>query len=232
MISTQLTEEKSKIIQPRDLKGVFYRNGIIYDVNHNEIYKMSTRTRCKNKATEETPSSVKLFNFYCALWDMQTSYTRSMDNISDFNLSTPGSEHCSSELSSPSCDFDSWSPHQWGNGYSRVSDCKMYKFHYALLQARWEQLKSQEKVHWRLSRSDEEDSDDSEIETDSEDCTFHNPVKLNIKSLKSLQARRNDREEIRRKLAMGDEDYYGGERTLRKPNLQTRLQGGMNLQVS
>ncbi|XP_013392216.1 uncharacterized protein LOC106160229 isoform X2 [Lingula anatina] len=47
-----------------------------------------------------------------------------------------------------------------------------------------------------------------------------------------LKARRNDREEIRRKLAMGtDEEYYGGERTFRKPNLQTRLQSGMNLQI-
>ena len=41
-----------------------------------------------------------------------------------------------------------------------------------------------------------------------------------------FQSRRNDREEIRRKLAMGgDEDYYGGERMFKKPNLQTRLQG-------
>ena len=47
-----------------------------------------------------------------------------------------------------------------------------------------------------------------------------------------LQSRRNDREEIRRKLAMGgDEDYYGGERAIRKPSLSTRLQGGMNLQM-
>ena len=28
-----------------------------------------------------------------------------------------------------------------------------------------------------------------------------------------------------------DEDYYAGERAFRKPNLQSRLQGGMNLQV-
>ena len=47
-----------------------------------------------------------------------------------------------------------------------------------------------------------------------------------------FQSRRTDREEIRRKLAMGgDEEYYGGERAYKKPNLQTRLQGGMNLQV-
>ncbi len=47
-----------------------------------------------------------------------------------------------------------------------------------------------------------------------------------------FQSRHNDREEIRRKLAMGtDEEYYGGERMFKKPNLQTRLQGGMNLQI-
>ncbi|KAK2177646.1 hypothetical protein NP493_587g00021 [Ridgeia piscesae] len=28
-----------------------------------------------------------------------------------------------------------------------------------------------------------------------------------------------------------DEDYYGGERVVKKPSLQTRLQGGMNLQI-
>ncbi|GAB6031831.1 hypothetical protein CHUAL_010233 [Chamberlinius hualienensis] len=49
---------------------------------------------------------------------------------------------------------------------------------------------------------------------------------------------RNNREEIRRKLAMGsdNEDYYGGERGPRKPSLQSRLQvwhgpSGMNLQI-
>ncbi|XP_076454372.1 uncharacterized protein LOC143289262 isoform X2 [Babylonia areolata] len=47
-----------------------------------------------------------------------------------------------------------------------------------------------------------------------------------------LEARQTDREEIRRKLAMGcDEDYYGGERAFKKPSLSTRLQGGMNLQI-
>ena len=48
-----------------------------------------------------------------------------------------------------------------------------------------------------------------------------------------LQSRRNDREEIRRKLAMAgaDDDYYAGERILKRPNLQTRLQSGMNLQI-
>ncbi|XP_067668533.1 IQCJ-SCHIP1 readthrough transcript protein-like isoform X1 [Haliotis asinina] len=46
------------------------------------------------------------------------------------------------------------------------------------------------------------------------------------------QTRLNDREEIRRKLAMGtDEEYYYNERTFKKPNLQTRLQSGMNLQI-
>lgn len=28
-----------------------------------------------------------------------------------------------------------------------------------------------------------------------------------------------------------NDDYYGGERMLRKPSLQTRLQSGMNLQI-
>ncbi|XP_070173018.1 serine-rich adhesin for platelets-like [Littorina saxatilis] len=49
---------------------------------------------------------------------------------------------------------------------------------------------------------------------------------------KMLEARQTDREEIRRKLAMGtDEDYYGGERAFKKPSLSARLQGGMNLQI-
>lgn len=45
--------------------------------------------------------------------------------------------------------------------------------------------------------------------------------------------RRTDREEIRRRLAMGNEDdYYGAcDRPGRKPSLQARLQSGMNLQI-
>ncbi|XP_013785612.1 general transcriptional corepressor trfA-like [Limulus polyphemus] len=45
--------------------------------------------------------------------------------------------------------------------------------------------------------------------------------------------RRNDREEIRRKLAMDSDgdDYYCGERVTKKPSLSTRLQSGMNLQI-
>ncbi|XP_044743289.1 putative uncharacterized protein DDB_G0282133 [Chrysoperla carnea] len=46
--------------------------------------------------------------------------------------------------------------------------------------------------------------------------------------------RRTDREEIRRRLAMGSEsdDYYTpGDRPGRKPSLQARLQSGMNLQI-
>jgi hypothetical protein len=48
-----------------------------------------------------------------------------------------------------------------------------------------------------------------------------------------VQARQSDREEIRRKLAMGagDEDYYGGERSFKKPSLSSRLQTGKNLQL-
>ncbi|XP_076035745.1 schwannomin interacting protein 1 isoform X2 [Oratosquilla oratoria] len=44
--------------------------------------------------------------------------------------------------------------------------------------------------------------------------------------------RRNDREEIRRKLAMGVDDEFSAEnRPMRKPSLQSRLQSGMNLQI-
>ena len=32
-------------------------------------------------------------------------------------------------------------------------------------------------------------------------------------------------------MAGADEEYYGGERLLKRPNLQTRLQSGMNLQI-
>ena len=61
-----------------------------------------------------------------------------------------------------------------------------------------------------------------------------------------LQSRRNDREEIRRKLAMGSDEvasegFYrgscgGGDRGFKKPSLQSRLQSGMllhgnNLQI-
>lgn len=40
--------------------------------------------------------------------------------------------------------------------------------------------------------------------------------------------RRNDREEIRRRLATGcdTDEYYGGDRPGRKPSLQARLQSG------
>ncbi|XP_041351531.1 IQCJ-SCHIP1 readthrough transcript protein-like [Gigantopelta aegis] len=49
---------------------------------------------------------------------------------------------------------------------------------------------------------------------------------------KRLLAHHNDREEIRRKLAMGtDEEVCVGERAFRKPSLQTRMQGSMNLQI-
>lgn len=51
--------------------------------------------------------------------------------------------------------------------------------------------------------------------------------------MEPLLKRRNDREEIRKKLAMDSdtEDYYCGERVTRKPSLSTRLQSGMNLQI-
>lgn len=45
------------------------------------------------------------------------------------------------------------------------------------------------------------------------------------------ERRRNDREEIRRKLAMGVDDDQFMERPYRKPSLHSRLQSGMNLQI-
>ncbi|XP_066254783.1 uncharacterized protein Schip1 isoform X2 [Euwallacea similis] len=45
------------------------------------------------------------------------------------------------------------------------------------------------------------------------------------------QRRRTDREEIRRRLAMGNEEDYYTDRPGRKPSLQARLQSGMNLQI-
>ncbi|XP_075234056.1 schwannomin interacting protein 1 isoform X2 [Lycorma delicatula] len=54
-----------------------------------------------------------------------------------------------------------------------------------------------------------------------------------LDSLGDLNARRNDREEIRRRLATGcdTDEYYGGDRPGKKPSLQARLQSGMNLQI-
>ena len=75
---------------------------------------------------------------------------------------------------------------------------------------------------------------DGEVQTMIRTLRYHYLFKVYIPMyrLLHLQSRRNEREEIRRKLAMGvDEDYYGGERAFKKPNLQTRLQGGMNLQI-
>lgn len=43
--------------------------------------------------------------------------------------------------------------------------------------------------------------------------------------------RRNDREEIRRKLAMGVDEDQTSDRPHRKPSLHSRLQSGMNLQI-
>ena len=62
---------------------------------------------------------------------------------------------------------------------------------------------------------------------------YHYLFKIYVPLCRLLQNRRNDREAIRQKLAMGggEEEYYGGERMTKKPNLQTRLQSGMNLQL-
>jgi hypothetical protein len=52
-----------------------------------------------------------------------------------------------------------------------------------------------------------------------------------------FQARRNDREEIRKKLAMGgedgldDDDDDDDEITYKKPNIQSRLQSGLQVNV-
>ncbi|KAK3600241.1 hypothetical protein CHS0354_032775 [Potamilus streckersoni] len=50
---------------------------------------------------------------------------------------------------------------------------------------------------------------------------------------KRQKARRNDREEIRKKLAFGtDDDFYStNDKVYKKNTLQSRLQGGMNLQI-
>ncbi|KAK9872319.1 hypothetical protein WA026_017127 [Henosepilachna vigintioctopunctata] len=54
----------------------------------------------------------------------------------------------------------------------------------------------------------------------------------NNETLESLdETRRTDREEIRRRLAMGSDDDYYTDRPGRKPSLQARLQSGMNLQI-
>ncbi|XP_050395068.1 uncharacterized protein LOC126812891 isoform X1 [Patella vulgata] len=54
----------------------------------------------------------------------------------------------------------------------------------------------------------------------------------NAATEKKNETHQNDRETIRQKLAMGtDEEYYYNERAFKKPNFQTRLQSGMNLQI-
>ncbi|CAH0382123.1 unnamed protein product [Bemisia tabaci] len=53
-----------------------------------------------------------------------------------------------------------------------------------------------------------------------------------LDSLGDLSTRRNDREEIRRRLASGDtEEFPSNNRPRKKPSLQSRLQNGMNLQI-
>lgn len=64
---------------------------------------------------------------------------------------------------------------------------------------------------------------------------FTKIVAIDEETSSALLRRRNDREEIRRRLAMGTDpdDYrsYHVDRPGRKPSLQTRLQSGMNLQI-
>lgn len=80
-----------------------------------------------------------------------------------------------------------------------------------------------------------QDGSDSELAAIVRTLRYHYLLKVYIPlyRLLKLQSRRNDREEIRRRLAMAtsEEEYYGSERAFRKPNLQTRLQSGMNLQI-
>ncbi|XP_068215079.1 uncharacterized protein Schip1 [Palaemon carinicauda] len=57
-------------------------------------------------------------------------------------------------------------------------------------------------------------------------------IEAHLKATKEEERRRrNDREEIRRKLAMGVDDDQFMERPHRKPSLHSRLQSGMNLQI-
>ncbi|XP_069164465.1 uncharacterized protein Schip1 isoform X2 [Procambarus clarkii] len=57
-------------------------------------------------------------------------------------------------------------------------------------------------------------------------------IEAHLKATKEEERRRrNDREEIRRKLAMGIDDDQVMERPHRKPSLHSRLQSGMNLQI-
>jgi hypothetical protein len=64
---------------------------------------------------------------------------------------------------------------------------------------------------------------------------YHYLLKFYIPLHRLLQSRRHEREEIRRRLAMNDEDFFsgggGGDRAAKKPNLGTRLQTGMSLQI-
>ncbi|XP_045470172.1 general transcriptional corepressor trfA isoform X2 [Harmonia axyridis] len=57
-------------------------------------------------------------------------------------------------------------------------------------------------------------------------------IELHLRAAREEERRRRtDREEIRRRLAMGPEDDYYSDRPGRKPSLQARLQSGMNLQI-
>ncbi|XP_050295779.1 uncharacterized protein LOC126735738 [Anthonomus grandis grandis] len=57
-------------------------------------------------------------------------------------------------------------------------------------------------------------------------------IENHLKAARDEERRRRiDREEIRRRLAMGNEDDYYSDRPGRKPSLQARLQSGMNLQI-
>ncbi|KAG1667294.1 Schwannomin-interacting protein 1 [Nymphon striatum] len=85
-----------------------------------------------------------------------------------------------------------------------------------------------------LARRSSNSNNNNDSDTDSDEDEQQQPFLNDILEILNVDPeRRNDREEIRRKLAMGTEsdDYYGGEKMTKKPSLTTRLQSGMNLQI-
>uniref|UniRef100_A0A023F2E1 Putative rho-associated protein kinase 1 n=1 Tax=Triatoma infestans TaxID=30076 RepID=A0A023F2E1_TRIIF len=72
-----------------------------------------------------------------------------------------------------------------------------------------------------------------EVDNDLEENVVDNIIRV-ITIDDNSNNRRNDREEIRRRLATGcdSDEYYGsGDKPGKKPSLQARLQSGMNLQI-
>lgn len=101
-----------------------------------------------------------------------------------------------------------------------------------------EDLKDPQMSRWLSPGPVEEDEDNiidrfiRVITIDDEDSSCQPPA--NPSPINQRRRRRNDREEIRRRLAMGSEDadyYTSDQRPGKKPSLQARLQSGMNLQI-